>query len=155
MSKKIDFKKLSVHAAPKKSPGFLLWHISISWRSSIEAVLKTMNLTHPQFVVLATLGWLIRDGDLVTQAAIGKMAGLDPNTTSQILKGLEQKNLVERMPSSDGRAKNPFLTSQGKKILNRSLPAVEKIDAKFFNTLTAQEMNSLIAAFQKLIPEQL
>lgn len=58
-----------------------------------------MNLTHPQFVVLATLGWLTRTGDRVTQAAVGKMAGLDPNTTSQILKGLEQKGLIEHDPS--------------------------------------------------------
>ncbi|MBX7067432.1 MAG: hypothetical protein K1X28_09390 [Parachlamydiales bacterium] len=27
------------------------------------------------------------------------MAGLDPNTTSQVIRGLEQKNLVKREPS--------------------------------------------------------
>lgn len=155
MSKKLNFKKLSAHETPKKSPGFLLWHISTSWRSSIESVLKTLDLTHPQFVILATLGWLTRHGEVVTQVVIGKMAGLDPNTNSQILKGLERKKLVERMQSSDGRAKNPFLTLKGKKILNHALPAVEKIDAKFFNALTTKELNGLIGTFQKLIPGQL
>lgn len=149
MSKKIDFEKLSVHDTPEKSPGFLLWHISTSWRSSIEKVLKSMGLTHPQFVVIATLGWLSRNGNLVTQAAIGKLAGLDPNTTSQIIKGLEQKKLIKRVPSADGRAKNVSLTSQGKDLLNRALPAVETADSYFFQPLTAKELSSLINIFQK------
>ena len=150
MRKKLDFKKISTHEAPERSPGFLLWHVSTSWRSFIEAVLKSLDLTHPQFVVLATTGWLTQHGDLVTQAAIGKMAGLDPNTTSQIVKGLEQKDLIKREPSSDGRAKNPLLTSLGGKVLAKALPAVEKADTEFFHALTANEMEWLIKIFQKL-----
>jgi DNA-binding MarR family transcriptional regulator len=152
MDKKLNFKEISVHQTPERSPGFLLWHISTSWRSSIETVLKSMALTHPQFVVLATLGWLTRNGDLVTQAAIGKMACLDPNTTSQIIKGLEQKELVKRVKSTDGRAKNPLLTSKGHAILAKALPAVEKKDAHFFESLTTKEVELMIGLFQKLIP---
>src|SRR5271170_3360923 len=135
MNKRLDFEKISSHEGPKQSPGFLLWHISTSWRSSIETVLKPLGLTHPQFVVLATTGWLTRNGELITQVAIGKMAGLDPNTNSQILKGLEQKRLVKRNPSSDGRAKNVFLTPKGSQILNLALPVVEQTDARFFDPL--------------------
>lgn len=153
MSERFNFKKISVHEGPKQSPGFLLWHISTSWRSSIEAVLKTFGLTHPQFVVLATTGWLTRNGDFVSQVAIGRMAGLDPNTNSQILKGLEQKSLIKRDPSSDGRAKNVSLTTKGAGILNQALPAVEKADTNFFNSLTKNENDSLTSLFQKLIPK--
>ncbi|QVL55153.1 MAG: MarR family transcriptional regulator [Simkaniaceae bacterium] len=35
----------------------------------------------------------------MTQAAIGKMAGLDPNTVSQIIKGLEKTALIIRKKS--------------------------------------------------------
>lgn len=152
MSKKIHFNKLSIHETPKQSPGFLLWRVSTSWRSHIEAALKSLNLTHPQFVILATLGWLTRNGDLVTQSAIGKMAGLDPNTTSQIIKGLEQKGLIKREASSDGRAKNPILTNQGNEVLSKSLPLVEKTDSLFFTALTPEEMESTLKIFQKLTP---
>lgn len=154
MSERPNFKEISVYEGPKQSPGFLLWHISTSWRSSIEAALKTFGLTHPQFVILATTGWLTRSGDLTTQATIGKMAGLDPNTTSQIIKGLEQKEFIKRDKSSDGRAKNVSLTSQGTAILGRAMPAVENTDAKFFSILTEQEANNLLRMFQKLIPEK-
>lgn len=152
MEQKLNFKEISVHDTPDRSPGFLLWHISTSWRSSIEAILKSIDLTHPQFVVLATLGWLTRNGDLVTQRDVGKMAGLDPNTTSQIIKGLEKKGLIQREQSSDGRAKNPLLTPKGSKVLAKALPAVEMTDAQFFNALTGKEVEYMLKIFQKLIP---
>lgn len=154
MSERPNFKEISVYEGPKQSPGFLLWHISTSWRSSIETVLKTFGLTHPQFVILATTGWLTRNGEFTTQVAIGKMAGLDPNTTSQIIKGLEQKELIKRDKSSDGRAKNVFLTSYGTTTLGRAMPAVEETDAKFFSILTEQEVSNLLRIFQKLIPKK-
>jgi len=150
----VNFKKISVHDTPELSPGFLLWHVSTAWRSRIEATLKTVGLTHPQFVVLATLGWLTRKGSRVTQIAIGKMAGLDPNTTSQIIRGLEQKRLVEREPSSDSRAKNPFLTTDGVKVLTKALPLVETTDARFFQSLSQRELNFALKLFEKLRPIQ-
>jgi len=151
MSKRLEFKKISVHKGPKQSPGFLLWHISTSWRSSIEAILKTFSLTHPQFVVLATTGWLTKNGELTNQAAIGKMAGLDPNTTSQIITGLEKKGLIKREALSDGRAKNPKLTAQGNDLLAQALPAVEQEDSKFFSILSSQELEKLVRIFQKIM----
>lgn len=146
----MDFKKLSVHETPKKSPGFLLWHVSTAWRSRIEAALKTLGLTHPQFVVLATTGWLTRNGDPVTQVEIGKMAGLDPNTNSQILKGLEKKGMIQRSSSTDGRAKNVSLTPKGSQLLRLALPAVEKGDTQFFSPLSPEELSFIVQVFQKL-----
>jgi DNA-binding MarR family transcriptional regulator len=147
----INFKEISAHDTPNRSPGFLLWHISTAWRGSIEWMLKSIGLTHPQFVILATLGWLTQKGDRVTQAAIGKIAGLDPNTVSQIIRGLEQKELISRKKSSDGRAKNPNLTMKGSAILKKAMPAVEMKDAEFFQKLTTEEIECMIGIFQKLI----
>ena len=152
MNEQVNFKHISAHKKPEQSPGFVLWHVSTAWRSSIEAVLKLFNLTHPQFVVLATLGWLTRNGDRVTQAAVCTMAGIDPNTTSQILCGLETKKLIKRMPSIDPRAKNPMLTTKGSELLVQALPAVEAADAQFFKQLTETETTAMLNIFQKLIP---
>lgn len=146
MKKNINFKEISVHEKPERSPGFLLWHVSTAWRGSIELMLKSMDLTHPQFVILATLGWLTRKGDRVTQALIGKMAGLDPNTVSQIIRGLEKKELIMRERSTDGRAKNPILTIKGSDILKRALPAVETKDAEFFIILLMKKRNACSAS---------
>lgn len=150
MANKVNFKKISVYEGPESSPGFLLWHVSTAWRSSIERMLKEYGLTHPQFVILAAIGWLTKDGDRATQISIGKLAGLDPNTSSQIIKGLEKKELIKREASKDQRAKNPVLTKEGRHLLAQALPAVEVADTKFFNCLNKKEMSLLVKIFQKL-----
>ncbi len=151
MNKKIDFRRMSEHTAPEESQGYLLWRVSTAWRGSIEAVLKPLDLTHPQFVILATLGWLTKDADSVTQGAVGKLAGLDPNTTSQVLRGLEAKKLIKRVTSVDQRAKNPSLSAQGRAKLAQAMPVVEKADREFFSVLTAPEAQGLGILFQKLL----
>ncbi len=148
---KLDFKHISAYEVPEESPGFLLWQVSTQWRSSIENILKPLNLTHPQFVILASLAWLTKDGELVSQVAIGKAATLDPNTTSQILRSLEIKKFIIRSRSLDERTKNPSLTDLGSKVLSKALPAVEKADAKFFSVFDNKEIKELIKCFQKLI----
>ncbi len=147
----IDFDKLSSYPTPEESPGFLLWCVSTRWRSAIEDVLKPLDLTHPQFVILATTAWLIREKGQMSQVEIGRHAGLDPNTTSQILRGLEAKNLIERRRSLDERSKNPILTIEGAQSLAQALPAVERADAQFFASLTREESYALVNVFQKLV----
>jgi len=143
--------KISLFKSPEESPGFLLWHISLSWRSCIEETLKRFDLTHPQFVVLATTAWLTREGDHISQSDIGKSAGLDPNTTSQILRGLEVKSFIKRTRALNERSKNPTVTKLGLDVFYKALPAVEETDAQFFQTLTQKNLDDLIKLFQKLM----
>ncbi|CUI16128.1 putative Uncharacterized HTH-type transcriptional regulator ydcH [Candidatus Protochlamydia naegleriophila] len=144
-----DFDRSSAFPAPEDSPGFLLWHVSTLWRRAIEGVLKPLGLTHPQFVILATVGWLTRSDQSATQAAIGRQASLDPNTTSQILRGLQAKDLIERSRTIDERSKCSSLTPKGSQKLAEALPAVEKADAHFFAALNLSEINA-IEALQRL-----
>ncbi len=132
LSQLVNFKEISVHPSAEESPGFLLWQISTRWRRAIEATLKPLGLTHPQFVVLATTGWLTRTGEKASQAEIGRQAAIDPNTTSQILRGLQAKRLIKRPHTTDERSKHPTLTALGAKRLAKALPAVERADAAFF-----------------------
>jgi DNA-binding MarR family transcriptional regulator len=144
-----DFDQSSHFATPEESPGFLLWRASISWRRAIESVLKPLGLTHPQFVILATVGWLTRKNEMVSQIEISKQAGLDPNTTSQILRSLEAKKLIKRSHAKDERSKHPILTPHGTDLLAKALPAVEKADAQFFALINLNEIKAM-KALQKL-----
>lgn len=155
MSRLNDIEKITLFKSPEDSPGFLLWHVSLAWRNSIEDVLDSLSLTHPQFVVLATTAWLTRKGDHVSQIDIGKAAGLDPNTTSQILRGLEAKNLIKRTRSLNERSKNPALTSLGSTILHKALPAVEKADEQFFKALSAKNIEDLLKLFHELVAKEI
>lgn len=146
-----NIEKITLFKKPEESPGYLLWHISLTWRTLIEETLKTFNLTHPQFVILTTTAWLTKDHQHINQIDISKHSGLDPNTTSQILRTLESKKLITRNRSINERNKNPRLTDAGQHTLNRALPAVEKADASFFALLSDQEITFTMSIFQKYL----
>jgi MarR family transcriptional regulator, organic hydroperoxide resistance regulator len=149
MTESVNFEKLSSHETPEQSPGYLLWQVSTRWRRAIEEVLKPLDLTHPQFVVLAITAWLTREKEKVSQVEIARNAGLDPNTTSQILRGLQAKGLIKRLHSTDERSKCPALTPEGAISLAKALPAVEKADEKFFSVVDLKKAG-MLQALQKL-----
>lgn len=154
MKKQNDVRHFTVYKTPEESPGYLLWRVSTQWRSSIEATLKPLDLTHPQFVVLAVTGWLTQDGAIVSQIEISRAAALDPNTTSQVIRALEAKELIERIQTRDERSKNPIMTKKGRARLAQALPAVEQADTQFFNALNKKESEQIVTLFQKLLQAQ-
>ena len=110
------------------------------WHSMIKKELKKMNLTHPQFVVLASLAYLSQNSNEVTQIMISKLSGVDVMTVSQILGLLEKHNFVKRKEHSrDTRAKAVTLNKKGEEILQKAVPLVEQIDEFFFGKLDSDE----------------
>ena len=111
------------------------------WHSMIKQELKKMNLTHPQFVVLASLAYLSQDSnEEITQVMISKLSGIDVMTVSQILNLLEKNDFVKRKEHSrDTRAKAVILNKKGEKVLQKAVPLVEQIDEIFFGKLDTDE----------------
>ena len=110
------------------------------WHSIIKKELKKMNLTHPQFVVLASLAYLSQNDNEITQIMISKLAGIDVMTISQILSLLEKNDFVKRKEhSKDTRAKAVILSKKGEEILQKAVPLVEQIDEVFFGKLDRDE----------------
>lgn len=150
-NKKNKIENITQFKMPEQSPGYLLWHVSSMWRSFIEDTLKPFNITHPQFVVLTSIAWLTRGGNQISQVDVSFATGLDPNTISQILRGLEKKQLIKRARMLNDRSKNPVLSPQGSEILAQALPAVEQADTFFFELLSSKEQKTLFELFGKLI----
>lgn len=148
--KKIPWKKISQFEGPEQSPGFLLWQVSSNWRRLIEAALAEIGLTHPQFVLLASLGWLNAKQAGVSQVELARHCRTDINMTSQVLRTLEKKGYIARhLRPGNERSKFPTVTESGSKLIERAIPLVEEVDRRFFEKL-GSETKQCTEMLQKL-----
>jgi DNA-binding MarR family transcriptional regulator len=121
---------------PDDSPGFLLWHITLRWQRDIATALGPLDLTHVQFVLLATTWWLNDQGENPNQLAVARQAGTDVKMTSQVLRKLEAKGLVRReVDASDTRARRLRVTERGARLAVEAIAVVEAVDAAFFHAV--------------------
>ncbi|MBS0624861.1 MAG: MarR family transcriptional regulator [Verrucomicrobia bacterium] len=142
-----DWKNITQFEGPEQSPGFLLWQVSSQWRRLIEAALLKVGLTHPQFVLLANLGWLTREGKWVSQAELARQCKTDMAMTSQVLRSLERKGYLQReKQAGNERSKFPRVTPQGAELIEQAIPLVEAVDRNFFKEWDSHSVD----LFQKL-----
>ncbi len=120
----------------EESSGFLLWQVTNLWQREIKKALEPLDLTHSQFVLMASIYWLTLHKEDVTQILLSAHTKIDPMTTSTVLRTLQTKGLLQRKEhSTDTRAKTVELTEKGKKIIKQAVKTVEAFDKSFFATL--------------------
>lgn len=132
MSDKIDF----IFESPEKSPGYLLAQVTLLWQRKLKKTLDPLDLTHTQFILLASIAWLTNKNENITQVEIANHNNFDRMMVSKVLRTLQQKKLITRQEhETDTRAKIIKLTTSGKKILQTSLTEAEKTDVAFFSSI--------------------
>jgi DNA-binding MarR family transcriptional regulator len=140
---------------PGDSPGFLLWHATLRWQRGITAALTPLNLTHVQFVLLACAWWLNNRGEHPNQLTLARQAGTDVKMTSQVLRTLEDKGLIEReIDPADTRAKRLRVTSSGADLAPRAIAAVEQVDAHFFQAVPRDDAITLLTRLAHAEPPE-
>jgi len=136
---------------PAASPGFLLWHVTLAWQRAIAAALAPLELTHVQFVLLACTWWLEGQGQTPNQLDLARQAGTDVKMTSQVVRKLEAKGLLERtIDPDDTRARRLSPTPEGAALAQMAIAAVEAVDAEFFDG----EADLMTPLLQRLIALQ-
>jgi DNA-binding MarR family transcriptional regulator len=136
---------------PNDSPGFLLWHATLRWQRGIAQALAPLNLTHVQFVLLACTWWLNEQGERPSQIAVAAQAGTDIKMTSQVLRNLERKGLLEReVDTADSRARRLRVTRRGARLAPRAIAVVEKVDSEFFAAVPRQRTLSFLRPLAQL-----
>ena len=136
----------------QESTGLLFARVYNAWHGRVKKALQKVGLTHPQFIILTSLGYLELQQDLVTQVNLAAFSDMDVMTVSQVLKLLLKKGLVERREHpQDSRAKVVFLTDIGRERMNQALPLVEAIDQTYFGPLGIQvsDFNRLLLKLEE------
>jgi DNA-binding MarR family transcriptional regulator len=136
---------------PNDSPGFLLWHATLRWQRGIAQALAPLDLTHVQFVLLACTWWLNEQGERPTQIALAAQAGTDIKMTSQVVRSLERKRLIEReVDTTDARARRLHVTKRGAQLALRAIAIVEQVDADFFADVPERQILSSLRRLAEL-----
>jgi DNA-binding MarR family transcriptional regulator len=135
---------------PRESPGFLLWLVTNARQRQVRAALDPLDLTHVQFVLLASLAWLSRDGSTITQVRLAQQARTDEMMTSQVVRALERKGWLRRVRyPADHRARGLQATRKGLQLVNRALNLVERTDVRFFEAV-GKDLPRLVAMLRAL-----
>jgi DNA-binding MarR family transcriptional regulator len=106
----------------------------------MAAALRPLGLTHVQFVLLASTWQLASRGGRPSQRQLADHAGTNVMMTSQVVRSLEARGLLEREPDPrDTRALRLAVTAEGEAIARRALTAVEEADRRYFSGVQQPE----------------
>jgi DNA-binding MarR family transcriptional regulator len=119
--------------------------VTLAWQRRIRTALEPHGLTHVQFVLLASLWWLEEhEPEPPTQARLAAQAGTDQMMTSQVLRKLEARRLLDRTSDTkDTRARRVHLTPDGRQLVAHALADVERADATYFAPLAGGQQTFL------------
>ena len=138
---------------PEDSTGYLLWQTSNLRQRKINVAFSDIDLTYPQFVILAGIHWLKQDNKIVNQVLLIKFTKMDKSVVSSILKLLERKEIVLRKTDpKDTRAKTLDLSKIGIAKLKKAMKIITRVDSKFFD-ITKANVNRLNELLIKILRE--
>ena len=118
-------------------------HMSRQFRSYFSK----LELTFPQALVLTVLG----EEGVMPISRLAQQAGSANSTVSGIVDRLEEMNLVERIRSEeDRRVIYVALTDEYREMQRQTEPSVSAYLSKLLKGLSAEELDHICAALNKL-----
>jgi MarR family transcriptional regulator, organic hydroperoxide resistance regulator len=125
--------------------GYTLMHAAQTWRTEATAILKPHGLTVPQFlVVMALYRQLRHEWPPLRQSEVGVRLGMDANTTSQIVRGLERHGILTRTRHpDDARARALALTASGAATARAASVDARRLNDTYFSVISADRLAAL------------
>jgi len=117
-----------VPGAPGTAAGAVVWRLATKWRVAVDRALAPLDLTHAQYVLLASLWGLQRDGREPSQRELADETGLEPLYVSKLARTLEAKRLITRgRDPHDTRAVQLALTEGGERTVREAMRIVQEL----------------------------
>jgi DNA-binding MarR family transcriptional regulator len=97
------------------------------WRVAVDRALAPRGLTHAQYVMLASLYGLERDGRVPSQRELADHTGLEALYVSKLARSLDADGLMQRTRDAvDTRTMRLELTAKGRETIE---PAIAEVAA--------------------------
>jgi MarR family transcriptional regulator, organic hydroperoxide resistance regulator len=108
--------------------GYLVWRLSMKWKTAVDTAVSPLGLTHAQYAVLASLRGMGRAGLRPSQRELADHTGLDPIYISKLVRALEGAGLIERSTDPhDSRAVRLSVTREGEWVIDRAIVVVGRL----------------------------
>lgn len=113
--------------------GYLIWKVSKYWQRGKLRLLGEFGLTGSQLELLGAIYHMSRENTEATQIILSQETGIDPMTTSTILRNLQKKGLISRRESAtDTRARIVEVTKSGSELFERAIAKVREGKGKAY-----------------------
>jgi DNA-binding MarR family transcriptional regulator len=131
-------------------PGFLLRRAHQISAALFEDACRELELTPAQFGVLTVL----QAHPGLGQSSLARALGFDKVTVLRVLRGLETRRLVRRVPAAENRRNvSVTLTPQGVELLRRAQQPAEKAYRRLMAPLNREQQEQLLQLLQLLTGE--
>lgn len=133
-----------------QSPAYQLWMATNAWQRTIRKSLEPFDVTHVQFIILASIEFLRESGEIPTQVSVHRFGEIDENMTSQVVKTLMAKGFVYRQKHpTDGRGHVLVLTKTGYDLVQAARVVVRPAITEFFAPV-GEDLEQLTFLLKKL-----
>jgi len=121
----------------------LIGHVFKLWMRSKKQILDEFGLTGPQFAVLSAIYYLGKYKNDIIQIDLSEETGIDPMTTSTILRNLEKNNMITRVRGTiNTRVIYIELTDKGSTLFHMASSKMASCCDDLYRNIDAQNFTS-------------
>jgi DNA-binding MarR family transcriptional regulator len=121
-------------------PGYLVKRVTVTMRTRMEATLRPLGLTVPQYVCMHAL----YEQPRISGAELARISLVSRQAVHQLLSELRARGWVEQEPSANGRRRGVArLTEEGRELIEKAFEPVDAVEEEMLAGLTEAEREQL------------
>ena len=126
---------------------YLIKRVEMALRRQLDEVVEAAGITAVQYAALTSLEWQPN----LTAAALARHSFVTAQTTAQLVRGLEQRGLIERHPDPKSRRQVLLaLTPEGIALLDELRGPVAEIERRMTDGLGPSELERVRNVLESL-----
>ena len=127
---------------------YQLKRAELAVRNCVEAVLRDMELTPNQLLVLA----LLERGEASSAAELARSMGIQPQSVTELIGPLQRNGMISRKPdAANKRVLRIRVTAAGKRLFLKATEAAMRMEQELLANFNATDLQSLNRSLDYLV----